>query len=493
MNLTRCFRCKPIEGVLSGVKHSGLRRSLGLFQLIILGLGAVIGVGILVLTGTAASKAAGPAIVVSFAISALAALCTGLCYAELAAAMPVAGSVYTYVYVAAGELFAWIAGCMTGLFFMLTMSAVAVGWGGYLQSLLLHFGIVIPQFLAHTTGTVVSVDSGLGYALLDLPSLIIISVLTLVLYRGMTGAAIINTITVLVKITILVTFVAFGVTKINPANLVPFIPENTGSFGSFGISGIIGGASMVFMAYCGFDVLALATQESKKPQRDIPYAIIISLGLAAITYMVVSWVMVGLVNYRELDHPAPVALAVDALGMPCFSIMIKVGAVAGLIPVMISLIYAASRLAFSMAKDGLLPSFMAVVDRKTRAPSRSIITIGAVAAILAAIVPLHSLVQLINMCIIISYAIVCIVCIYLRYSQPNIQRKFKCPLMPLIPICALALYAQMLFSFSATTYKSFIVIVAILLVVYFAYCMHHSVLQRTDSDAPVKGDDEKAA
>lgn len=463
--------------MLQNAKHSGLERSLGFFQLVVLGLGAVIGVGILVLTGTAASQAAGPAVIISFAISAIAALCTGLCYAELAATIPVSGSVYAYMYVAVGEVVAWVMGCMTVLFLTLTMSAVAVGWSGYTQSFLSHFGIMIPAEFAHTTGTVVAVGGVSSVAIMDLPAFMIVSILTVVLYGGMACAQVINTVSVIVKVAILAAFVIFGITKINPANFVPFIPENSGSFGSFGITGVIRGASMVFMAYCGFDVLALATQESKNPQKNIPAAIIVSLVLAAITYMIVSGVMVGLVNYRDLGHSAPIALAVDVLGIQWFSTIIKLGAVIGLIPVMLSLIYAVSRMVYSIAKDGLLPTILSKVHKETHTPAHAVIMVGMLSAILAATVPLGNLVNLVNACIIISYVAVCVVCIYLRYSQPKMDRTFKCPWMPFVPACALILYAQMLYALPATVYQSLAVVIALLLVVYFTYGIHHSVLQ----------------
>ena len=473
MFLKRCLKCRKIEDMLAQVKHTGLRRSLGLFQLIILGIGAIVGVGILVLTGTVASHSAGPAIIVSFALSAVTALCTGLCYAELSAAIPISGGIYSYMYVAVGELAAWIFGMMSYLFLWLTISVVSVGWSGYLQSYLVDYGIVIPHIFAHTG--LVNID-GVDIFGVDLPAFCVVAFITIISCLGTKSISLINTISVFIKVSILSSFIIFGITKINPLNFDPFIPENTGTFGIFGLSGIIGGASMVFMAYCGFDLLASATQESKNPQKNIPLSIIISLAIVAIIYILVSGIMVGLVNYKLLDNPAPIALAVDALKMPIFSKLVKIGAIVGLVPVMVGLLFGVSRTLFSIAKDGLLPRFLSKVDGKTHVPVRSILISGSMASVLGAVMPLKDLLGLINICAIVTYSVVCLVCLYLRYSQPQLHRDFKCPLMPFIPLCALLSYAFMLYSFPAATYKGLFLIIMTLLMIYIFYGIKHSTL-----------------
>ncbi len=476
MFLERCFKCRKIEDMLVQMKHTGLKRSLGLFQLVILGIGAIVGVGILVLTGAVASHNTGSAIVISFALSAVTALCTGLCYAELSAAIPISGGIYNYMYVAVGELAAWIFGMLSFLFLWLTISVVSVGWSGYLQSYLVDYSLVIPHMFAHANSLNIDRVDVINSFGIDLPAFCIVAFITIVSCLGTKSISLINTISVFIKVSILSSFIIFGITKINPLNFDPFIPENTGTFGIFGLSGIIGGASMVFMAYCGFDLLASATQESKNPQRNIPLSIIISLTLVAVIYILVSGTMVGLVNYKLLDNPAPIALAVDALKMPIFSKLVKIGAIVGLIPVMIGLLFGVSRTLFSIAKDGLLPRFLSKVDANTHVPISSILVSGSIASVLGAIMPLKDLIGLINICAIVTYSSVCIVCLYLRYSQPGLHRDFKCPLMPFIPLCALLSYAFMLYSFPAATYKGLFLIIMTLLMIYIFYGIKHSTL-----------------
>ncbi len=478
----KCLRRKSIEVMISQAASSNLVRSLSAFQLILLGIGAIIGAGIFVLTGTAASQSAGPAVVLSFALSGVACACAGLCYAELSSMIPVSGSAYTYIYATLGEMAAAIVGFMMIIGTVTVTASVASGWSGYAVSMLSDMGIYIPAIIANTTGKIVTLSDGSTItALFNLPTLFISIFVIFVLYRGVEGSAIINLVIVCIKMSVLFFFVAIGITKIDPSNWIPFIPDNTGTFGQFGVSGIVGGASMILLAYNGFDTVATAAQEAKNPQRDLPIGILGSLFICMLTYILVAGVLTGLVNYKDLNVAQPIAIAVDKMGLPWFAFIIKIGAVAGLTSVILAMCYGATRVIYTVTNDGLLPKFFAKCHFTYKTPHVATIIVGLAIGLIGATCPLEKIVQLSNFCIIMTFAIVCFAAIYLRYKEPNRERTFKCPGMPWIPILGILLFMQILAGMpDPMVYVYFAMLVLFAIIFYLVYGQKHSTLESVD-------------
>ncbi|CAL7962987.1 basic amino acid/polyamine antiporter, APA family [Alphaproteobacteria bacterium] len=480
MNFGRYFQCKTIDKIVSEAENSGLKRSLNAIQLIMLGIGAIIGAGIFVMTGAAASQSAGPAVVLSFVFSGFACMCAGLCYAELSSTIPVSGSSYTYIYATLGELSAWVVACLMIFGNILIISSVANGWSGYAMSFLADFGVHISPIWTNTMGKLVYLrDGSEATALFNVPAFFIVAVIAYILYHGIRTSAAVNSITVVVKMSVLVAFVLFGIFKIDLNNWVPFIPENTGDFGRFGWSGILGGASMVFVAYNGFDTVATAAQETKNPQRDLPIGILGALLVCTVTYTLVSIVLTGLVNYKDLDVAQPIALAVDKMNMPWFALVVKIGALAGLTSVVLVMSYAVIRTIYVVTQDGLLPKRLADCHNEHHTPHIATVTLGTIIAFIAAILPLEQLVQLGNLCIISIFAVVCFGALYLHYKEPNVHRPFKCPFMPWVPIVGIVLLASIMVSMlDKRVYAYFSILLALSVVFYFLYGRHFSVLQK---------------
>lgn len=478
MSIKKYFRCKSIESLASEASHShSLERTLGAWQLILLGIGAIIGAGIFVLTGTGAAHA-GPAIVLSFALSGLACACAALCYAELASMIPIAGSSYTYSYATMGELPAWFIAGMITLTYGLGAAAVASGWSGYIQSFLTDYGIIVPLYLSDSMGTIVT-DPETGReitTLIDLPALLIVLLLTWVVSLGAEASAKFNAIVVYIKTAVLLAFVAIGSTKVNPSNWTPFIPENTGEWGQYGFSGIIAGCGVVFLAYTGFDAVATAAQETKNPKRDLPIGIIGSLVISALFYIIISAVLTGVVSYKELNVAEPMAVAVNAMQLPWFSDVIKIGAIAGLTSVVLVLIFGIVRIIYTVTHDGLLPKFLAKVDKKRHSPLLLTYACGAIIAVFASVLPLGDLVKLANFGTLITFAMVCFGTLYLRIKRPEIKREFRCPMVPVVPIAGMLLFALILFGLPMQIFKYAGIWIAVLLVVYFGYSRHNSHL-----------------
>jgi APA family basic amino acid/polyamine antiporter len=457
-----------------------LKKVLGPVGLIALGIGGIIGAGIFVLTGQAAAQYAGPSIALSFIISAIACALAGLCYAEFAASIPVSGSAYTYSYATLGEFLAWFIGWDLILEYLFGAAAVAVGWSGYVTSFLKDLGLYIPKELAsapldHTANGWVLTGS-----ILNLPAMAIVLLCSLFLIKGIQESSSLNNIVVAIKLVVLLLLIGFGVAYINQANWQPFIPPNTGKFGEYGISGILRGAAVVFFAYIGFDAVSTAAQEAKNPQRDMPIGIIGSLVISTVIYIIVALVITGIVPYKNLNVPDPIAVAINATGNALMWLrpIIKIGAIAGLSSVILVSLLGQTRVFFSMSKDGLLPPMFSALHPRFRTPHVATYVTGGATLLVAGLFPISLLGELVSIGTLLAFAIVCASIIVLRKTQPDMPRPFKTPMVPLIPILGvLASLAQMAF-LPLDTWLRLIIWMAIGMAVYFGYGIKHSKVQR---------------
>jgi APA family basic amino acid/polyamine antiporter len=468
------FARKPLDLIQAeaGDEASGFHRSLTGWNLLLLGIGGVIGAGIFVLTGQAAAQYAGPAIAISFILSGIACTFAALCYAELAAMIPISGSAYTYAYATLGQLVAWIIGWDLILEYLFGASTVAVGWSGYVVSFLKDFGIEIPAALSSAPFTHSPTEgwSKTG-AIINLPAVLIVSLCTWLLYVGIKESAKFNNAIVVVKLTVLALFIVFGAMQVVPENWVPFIPENTGQFGQYGWSGIFRGAGVIFFAYIGFDSVSALAQETKNPQKDMPLGIIGSLFACTIIYIVVALVLTGVVKYDLLNVPDPIAVAVNAAGESLMWLrpFIKIGAIAGLSSVVLVLLMAQPRILFSMARDGLLPPVTAKVHPKYKTPYISTVATGLLSGVIAGLFPIGVLGELVSIGTLLAFVLVCLGVIVLRYVEPDAHRPFKAPFfLPVGILGALCALAQML-SLPWDTWLRLIIWMALGLAIYAGY------------------------
>ncbi|MFA6539987.1 MAG: amino acid permease [Bacteroidota bacterium] len=477
---SKLFATKSLQELMTASTdeaHS-LRRTLTATNLVMLGIGAIIGTGIFVLTGTAAANHAGPALVLSFVISGLGCAFAGLAYAEFASMIPIAGSAYTYSYATLGEFIAWIIGWDLILEYLFGASTVAVGWSGYVVSFLADIGLHIPVALASAPFT----HDGMGWhatgAIMNLPAVFIIVLMTILLVIGIKESANFNNIIVFVKVVVVLLFIAFGISYIVPSNWVPYIPENTGEFGKFGISGIFAGAGVIFFAYIGFDAVSTAAQEARNPQRDMPIGILGSLVVCTILYIIVAAVLTGMVHYTELNVPAPIALAIDKTGnaLSWLKPIIKIGAIAGLSSVVLVMLLGQPRIFFSMANDGLLPASFSKVHPKFKTPYITTILTGSVAAIVAGLFPIGILGELVSIGTLLAFVIVCIGIIVLRRKRPDLHRPFKTPMVPLIPILGALICLAQMYALPTDTWIRLFLWMAIGFAIYFGYSRKHSKL-----------------
>ncbi|HYP83401.1 amino acid permease [Variovorax sp.] len=454
-----------------------LTRTLGAFSITAIGVGAIIGAGIFVLTGTAAARYAGPAVMLSFVLAGLACAFVALCYAELAAVIPASGSTYTYTYATLGELAAWIIGWDLVLEYAMGAAAVAVGWSGYLVSLLGHFGLHIPPEFAHSPGTLQLADGRVLQTLFNLPAALVVLALTLLLVLGTRESTRINNLMVLVKLLVVVAFIGFGLAYVNRANWEPFVPPNAGAFGEFGWSGVLRGASVVFFAYIGFDAVSTAAQEAHRPQRDMPLGILASLVICTVLYVAVAAVLTGLVPYQRLNVPDPIALGIDVIGQQWLSLCVKLGALLGLTTVILVLLYGQSRIFYTIARDGLLPPLFSRVHPRLKTPHVSQLCVGAVVALFAGLVPIHLLGEMVSIGTLFAFSLVCAAVLHLRRVEPTLARPFRTPCMPWVPLAGIAMCALLMVGLPWDTWLRLVVWLAVGLAIYFGYGRHHSRLR----------------
>jgi basic amino acid/polyamine antiporter, APA family len=456
---------------------NGLPKTLGPVSLIGLGIGCIIGAGIFVLTGKAAASYAGPAISLSFVLSGIACAFVGLCYAELAAMIPASGSAYTYAYATVGEIFAWIIGWDLILEYGMGAATVAVGWSGYFVSLLGSFGVHIPPQWADATGQAVKLaDGSAGTAVCNLPAALIVLILTGLLMFGTKESTRINNVMVGFKLFVVGVVIVVGAFYVDPANWVPFVPENTGTFGSYGYSGILRGASVVFFAYIGFDAVSTAAQEAKLPQRDMPIGILGSLVICTVLYVLMSLVMTGMVPFAQLGVSDPVAVAIDATGIGWLSVLVKFAALAGLTTVIFVLLFGQARILFSIAQDRLLPEFFSRVHPRFGTPFASQALIGMIVALIAAGFPIGLLGEMVSIGTLFAFLLVCVAVVHLRRSSPAAERPFRTPAVPLVPILGVGFSLLLMFGLPLGTWLRLLVWLIIGLVIYFTYGHRHSLI-----------------
>jgi APA family basic amino acid/polyamine antiporter len=473
--------------------EGSLKRALGPLNLVTLGIGAIIGAGIFVLTGLAAALYAGPAVPISMALVGIACAFAGLCYAEMASAVPVAGSAYTYVYATMGELVAWIIGWDLVLEYAAGAAGVGVGWSGHLVSLLSHFGVQIPPALAAsptvwctaaqvgTMGAPGCAHAGLNLtgAIINLPAVFIVALMSTILVIGIRESARANNLIVIVKVAIVLLVVAVGLAHIDTANWKPFIPPNTGEWGTFGWSGVLRGAGLVFFAYIGFDAVSTAAQEAKNPQKDMPIGILGSLAICTILYVVVSTVLTGMVPYTELNVPAPMAYAMERIGAPWLvRVSIDIGAVFGLGSVILVMLLGQSRVFYSMSRDGLLGRWAGKVHPTFRTPYLSTIYTGIAVGLATGVLPLQLLGQLVNIGTLLAFVLVCAGVWILRSKRPDLERPFKTPFVPFVPIMGIVCCFGLMLTLPGDTWLRLLVWLIIGFAIYFGYSRRHSVLQR---------------
>jgi APA family basic amino acid/polyamine antiporter len=461
-----------------------LKRALGATNLTTLGIGAIIGTGIFVLTGTVAAQNAGPAVVLSFVLAGVASIFAALCYSEFASLVPMAGSAYTYGYATLGELFAWIIGWDLILEYALGAVTVSIGWSGYVVSFLHDIGIHIPPQLSAARGSLITLADGTQVmAIFNLPAVIIIAVVTFLLVIGIRESATVNNLIVFVKVAVVLLFIFGAAHAVNSANWHPFIPPSTGARGHFGWSGVMQGAGIVFFAYIGFDAVSTAAQEAKNPQRDMPIGIIGSLLICTVLYIAVSAVATGIVPYLQLDVPDPIAVAADHAGLGWMSALIKLGAIAGLSSVILVMLLGQSRIFWTMADDGLLPAFVSRVHPTFRTPWITTIVTGVVVAFFAALFTVREAGSLVSIGTLLAFVIVSIGVLVLRIREPNLPRTFKTPAVWVVaPLGALsALY--LMISLPWRTWERLIIWFVIGMVVYFFYGVRRSKLAQPRSQA----------
>jgi APA family basic amino acid/polyamine antiporter len=509
--MSKLLAKKPLEKLMAEARDDGdntLVRALGPLNLIALGIGAVIGAGIFVMTGSAAAQHAGPAIMLSFLLAGIGCAFAGLCYAEFASMIPISGSAYTYGYATLGEIFAWIIGWDLVLEYAFSAATVAAGWSGTIVSLLQDFGIHLPPQLIETPGqelvfyqdrwelltsvaplltaTGISPDTlPHATAVFNLPAFISICIVTAILVIGVKESATFNVIIVFIKVATILIFIIIGAAflwkhpNVAMANWFPFIPENNGSFGQFGWSGVARGAAVIFFAYIGFDAVSTAAQEARRPQRDMPVGILGSLAICTLLFIGVAVVLTGIVNYSQLNVAAPVAMAIDVAGVKWGSLLVKCGALAGLSTVMLVTLMGQSRIFFTMSRDGLLPQWASTIHPRFHTPWISSIVVGFFVATFAGLFPISLLGELVSIGTLLAFVIVCAGIWMLRVKRPEIARPFKTPWVPFVPVMGILISLLLMASLPLDTWLRLMIWLLIGFAIYFGYSRKHSRVQRT--------------
>ena len=458
------FRKKNVEHMLhASAQGAGLKKALGALDLTFLGIGAIIGTGIFVLTGTGAVQA-GPALMISFLIAAVACCFAALAYAEFASTIPVAGSIYTYSYATLGELAAWVIGWDLMLEYGLATSAVSVGWSGYLQSLLSGFGLTLPAALTAAPGAVPGV-----HTLFNLPAFLVMMAITALLSVGVRESTRINNIMVAIKVTVVVLVIAVGVFHVKPANWHPFMPN--------GWNGVFGAAAVMFFAFIGFDSVSSAAEEVKNPKRDLPIGIIASLAVCAVLYVAVAAVVTGIVPSQRFAHVGhPVSFALQVAGENWVAGFIDLGAVLGMLTVILVMSYGQTRIIYAMSRDGLLPAKLSKVHPRFATPFFTTWLVGIFFGMIGALVPLNVLAELINIGTLAAFSMVSIAVLVLRKTHPHLPRAFRCPGVPVLPVLAVGSCLFLMINLQPLTWVAFLVWTAVGLFVYFGYSRRHSRL-----------------
>ena len=458
------FRRKPVHGHPADTAGPhALKRVLRPADLVIMGVGGIIGTGVFVLSGVAAGLHAGNALALSFVIAGVACLFAALCYAEFAAMIPVAGSAYTYCYTALGEIWAWIIGWDLILEYGLAISAVAIGWSGYLCVFLASAGIPLPAVLSHPYGT----DGGI----INLPAIIIVLALTLLLIRGTGKSAKANAVIVAIKIFVILLFIVLGAGAIHPGNWEPFMPP-------LGWFGVFSGAAVVFFAFIGFDAVVTAAEETENPQKSMPVGIIGSLVVAMILYVIVAVVLTGIIPWADLAVPdalsAPIAFALGHIGYSWGAVLVSIGAICGMTSVMLVMIFGQSRILYAMSRDGLVPGIFSRIHPVTRTPANVTLFTGVVTALVAGFFPLTIVAELVNIGTLVAFVIVALGVLVLRYQQPGLTRPFRCPAVPVVPVLCIGFCLFLILHLNTLSHQLFLIWLAIGLVVYFLYGMKNS-------------------
>lgn len=500
------FRTKPLSQLMGETQGQGLKRVLNATNLVTLGIGAIIGAGIFVLSGQAAAQYAGPGIVISFIISGLACAFAGLCYAEFASMIPISGSAYTYAYATMGEFLAWIIGWDLILEYLFAASTVAVGWSGYVVSFLRDVGIDIPvQYTAALGSQMVQIPQvgwqmvtdqlqanlvlqGINIetlphvtAIMNLPAMFVVAAITILLVIGIKESAKFNNIMVFIKVAVIILFIGIGFYFVRMANWTPFIPDrvyDADGNGHYGWLGVLRGAAVIFFAYIGFDAVSTAAQEAKRPQKDMPIGILGSLSVSTILYILVAIVLTGIVSYTQLNVADPIAVGVNAMGPGMFWLrpIIKLAAIAGLSSVILVMLLGQPRIFYAMSKDGLLPPVFSKVHRRFGTPYISSIITGIVAMVIAGITPINILGELVSIGTLLAFVIVCIGILILRKTKPDVERPFRTPWVPLVPILGAVICLAQMIALPFDTWLRLIVWFAIGLAIYFLYSKSHSKL-----------------
>ncbi|MGB9032475.1 MAG: amino acid permease [Acidobacteriaceae bacterium] len=482
--MAKLFAVKPLSAIRQEASEEGahtLRRTLGPINLITLGIGAIIGAGIFVLTGTAAAQFAGPAVVLSFVVAGVGCVFAGLCYAEFASMIPIAGSAYTYGYTTLGELTAWVIGWALCLEYAFGAATVAVGWSGYVSSLLGYFGVHVP--FNPTPALAITLFGHAFSAKVDIFALCAIVVVIVILVVGVKESANFNSAAVMIKVSVVLFFIgiatiyAFGHWHHMMANWHPFIPQNQGHFGAYGWSGIMRAGSVVFFAYIGFDAVSTAAQEARNPQKDLPFGILGSLIICTVLYIIVAGLLTGLKPYATLNTPSPVADGAAAIGATWGVCLIDLGAIAGLASVMLVMILGQTRVLFTMSRDGLLPKWVGTIHPRFRTPWLVTIATGVLVAFLAAFFNITFLGQLVSLGTLLAFTIVCLGVWVMRKQQPDVPRPFRTPWVPLVPILGMIISLALMVSSDTPAKIGFFSWLIIGLVIYFGYSIRHSKVQ----------------
>jgi len=459
MNL---FRTKSLSALTGASHKQELKKTMGALDMLFLGVGCIMGTGIFVFTGVVAAKYAGPGIILSLLLSAIACAFCALCYAELASTVPVAGSAYTYSYAILGEFFAWIVGWSLVLEYSLAASLVAAGWSAYTTGLFKSAGIELPKAI-----TAVAADGGI----INVPAMLILLFLSVLLVRGTKESATINKILVGVKLLAVFIFLFLAGPKVNPANWSPFMP--------FGFSGVMTGAATIFLAYIGFDCVATAAEECKRPNRDLPIGIIGSLTICAILYMSVSAVLTGVIPYQDLNNAEPVAFALRQIGYNIGSALVGTGAIAGLTTVLMAVMYGQTRIFFAMSRDGLIPAGICKVHPKYGTPHIVTIISGIIVAVIAGLTPVDILAELVNIGTLFAFLTTAVSVLVLRKTAPNAHRPFRCPAVYFVAPAAILCCAYLMYSLPIETWARYLVWIAIGITIYFGYGYRSSVLSNS--------------